>query len=165
MVSNQPNSRPQKSLSTRLLNWLGLTNETTIKVYHGYGHTEKMTIYGHVLKLSPLPRARYTKSVVNNTLALLRLFVVKPYPHATVEMDWEGTKYTARTDTDGFFLFEWKDKPPLPHGWHEITVNLIQEGSVVSASGKGSIYVPYQTQYGFISDIDDTFLISHSANF
>src|SRR5688500_20140372 len=80
-------------------------------------------------------------------------------------MDWEGTKYTARTDTDGFFLFEWKDKPPLPHGWHEITVNLIQEGSVVSAAGKGSIYVPCQTQYGFISDIDDTCLISYSANF
>ncbi|MBC8154816.1 MAG: App1 family protein, partial [Bacteroidetes bacterium] len=27
----------------------------------------------------------------------------------------------------------------------------------------GEVHVPYPTQYGFISDIDDTFLISHSA--
>lgn len=165
MLSSNPNSRPQKSFTTRFLNWLGLTNEINIKVYHGYGHTEKMTIYGHVFRLSPLPRTRYTQSIINNTLALLRLFIVKPLPHVTVQMEWEGVKHTARCDEDGFFKFEWKDQPPLPHGWQEIQVNMLNERGEVAATGEGSIYVPYPTQYGFISDIDDTFLISHSANF
>jgi phosphatidate phosphatase APP1 len=34
----------------------------------------------------------------------------------------------------------------------------------VIAQSKGHVYVPFDTQYGFISDIDDTFLISHSSN-
>ena len=35
---------------------------------------------------------------------------------------------------------------------------------IVIATATGHVYIPYNTQYGFISDIDDTFLISHSSN-
>ena len=155
---------PKRTLKDRLFQWLRLTNETIIKVYHGYGHINKMTIYGHVLKLGPQPRRRYTKSVIRNTLALLRLFIVKPFPHANVQIEWEGTVYKTKTDTDGFFRFEWKDKPPLPHGWHTVVVKMVDNGGQEITRGEGAIYIPYATQYGFISDIDDTFLISHSAN-
>lgn len=153
----------KKDFKTRLLNWLGLTDETIIKVYHGYGHSEQLSIYGHVFKLSPLPRSRYSKSVMNNAIALLRLFMVKPFPEVSLQMNWEGQLLTTKTDKDGFFKFDWKDEPPLEQGWHEVTVQMISEEGIV-AEGKGSVYVPYTTQYGFISDVDDTFLISHSSN-
>src|SRR4030095_6233864 len=55
------------------------------------------------------------------------------------------------------------DEPPLPQGWQEVTVKA-KSGEMEIASSKGHIYIPYATQYGFISDIDDTFLISHSSN-
>ena len=155
---------PKKTLRQRLLNWLRLTDSTIIKVYHGYGHTEQLTIYGHVLKFGPLPRRHFSKSAITNTLALLRLFMVKPYPKATVQMEWEGEKFIAETDADGFFRFEWKDKPPLPQGWQDVTVSMLNKNGDIIAQGKGSTYIPYPTQYGFISDIDDTFLISHSSN-
>ena len=154
----------KKTLRQRLLNWLRLTDSTIIKVYHGYGHTEQLTIYGHVLKFGPLPRRHFSKGAITNTLALLRLFMVKPYPKATVQMEWEGEKFTAETDADGFFRFEWKDKPPLPQGWQDVTVSMLNKNGDIVAQGKGSTYIPYPTQYGFISDIDDTFLISHSSN-
>ena len=65
---------------------------------------------------------------------------------------------------DGFFKFEWQDEPPLEQGWHELNVQMLNgEGHAVK-EGKGNLYIPYPTQYGFISDVDDTFLISHSAN-
>src|SRR6476469_8885460 len=48
-----------KNWKARLMHWLGLTNEVTIKVYHGYGHAEQITVYGHVFQLSPLPRKKY----------------------------------------------------------------------------------------------------------
>jgi phosphatidate phosphatase APP1 len=38
-----------------------------------------------------------------------------------------------------------------------------RHGRVIGSS-TGQLYIPYETQYGFISDIDDTFLISHSSN-
>lgn len=145
------------------MRWLGLTSEVTIKVYHGYGHADQMNLYGHVFRLSPLPRKKYHKSFIRNTLALLRLFLVKPYPNLDVEMTWEGQLLKTQTDEDGFFRFSWKDVPPLPQGWHKVEVRALVGGKVISCS-VGSIYIPYDTQYGFISDIDDTFLISHSSN-
>ncbi|MFN2457874.1 MAG: App1 family protein [Chitinophagaceae bacterium] len=151
-------------LKTGFFNWFRLTNEITIKVYHGYGHADQLAIYGHVFALSPLPRKRYRQSVITNTLALLRLFFVRPMPGAPLRTEWQGKKLTTQTDKDGFFKFEWKDEPPLEQGWHELTVELVYDGKAVAAQGKGNIYIPYPTQYGFISDIDDTFLISHSAN-
>ncbi|MFL5739212.1 MAG: App1 family protein [Flavisolibacter sp.] len=151
-----------KSWKAGLMRWLGLTNEVTIKVYHGYGHAEQIIVYGHVFQLSPLPRKKYRKSFVRNTLALLRLFIVRPFPGLKVQLDWKDKKMETETDQDGFFRFEWKDQPPLPQGWQEVMVHAGENGSLAQA--KGSVYIPYPTQYGFISDIDDTFLISHSSN-
>jgi phosphatidate phosphatase APP1 len=159
-TADQPVS---KSWRTRLFHWLGLTNEPSVKVYHGYGHGDQLTIYGHVFKFSPLPRTKYGKSVIHNTWALLRLFIVKPLAEANVTMQWEGQTYATKTDKDGFYKFDWKEKPPLPQGWQEITIRASINNQII-ASSKGSVYVPYDTQYGFISDIDDTFLISHSAS-
>src|SRR5688572_569601 len=147
----------------KVLEWFGLTNEPTVKVYRGYGQSESLTLYGHVFKLSPIPPKRYHKSVLHNTLALLRLFMVKPFADADVELEWEGRLMQCKTDKDGFFKFEWKDEPPLPEGWQEVNVTAHYNGQLIAAS-KGTIYVPSETQYGFISDIDDTFLISHSSN-
>src|SRR6476659_3513757 len=95
-------TRKPKGLKARLLRWLGLTNEVTIKVYHGYGYVEQFNIYGHVFSLSPLPRKKYRKSFVRNTLALLRLFMVKPCACMHVELEWEQKKFSCETDRDGF---------------------------------------------------------------
>jgi phosphatidate phosphatase APP1 len=152
-----------RSLKARFMNWLGLTNEVTIKVYHGYGHGNQLVIYGHVFKLSPTPRKKYRKSFLRNTWALLRLFMVKPYAGIALEMHWKNQVYFSTTDTDGFFKFDWKDKPPLPQGWNEVVVKAKIDDTIIAES-KGHVFIPYSTQYGFISDIDDTFLISHSSN-
>ncbi|HYH15406.1 MAG TPA: phosphatase domain-containing protein, partial [Flavisolibacter sp.] len=151
-----------KSWKTRLLNLIGLTDEVTIKVYHGYGHEESISLFGHVLRIGPLPRTRYNQTFLGNTASLLRLFMVKPIGNVTVQTEWNGQVITAKTDDNGFFKLEWKDEPPLEQGWHQMCVKLIDYS--VKAEGKGAIYIPYNTQYGFISDIDDTFLISHSSN-
>ena len=151
------------SIRQRIMQRLGLTREVTIKVYNGYGHAEQMNIYGHVFRLSPLPRKKYRKSFIRNTLALLRLFFVQPFAGIKVEMQWENLTHHAETDQDGFFRFTWKDATPLTQGWQEVKVVARMQDSII-AEAKGQIYIPYDTQYGFISDIDDTFLISHSSN-
>jgi len=161
-MSKNDQQKP-KNLKQRFMNWLGLTNEVTIKVYHGYGYGNQLVTYGHVFKLSPTPRKKYRKSFLRNTWALLRLFMVEPYPLLNLEMHWEDQVLFCKTDTDGFFKFDWKDQPPLPQGWKELTVKAKINDTVIAES-TGHVFIPYPTQYGFISDIDDTFLISHSSN-
>ena len=162
-IVTAPPAETKPGLRSRIYRFFGITRQIVIKVYHGYGHADQLVIYGQVLRQSPLPRRRYSKSVLNNTWALLRLFMVKPYPFAKLETNWQGRKLTTEADKDGFFKFEWKDEPPLEQGWHGMTVRMTSDrGEAIE--GKGQVYIPYTTQYGFISDVDDTFLISHSAN-
>jgi phosphatidate phosphatase APP1 len=162
MQSHDQQPKSRKNWKERLLNWLGLTNEITIKAYHGYGHEKLVTLNGHVFKLSPLPRTRYTKSVINNTLALLRLFIVKTCPDVQVKLIWQGQSFLTHTDKDGLYKFEWV-AGSITQGWKEVEVRAIKD-DLILAKTIGYVYIPYSTQYGFISDIDDTFLISHSSN-
>lgn len=71
------------------------------------------------------------------------------------------------TGADGFFSYEWKTAEPLvPGSWMPVraVVDGGQVGVLGEISGDGKIYVPPQARYAFVSDIDDTFLISHSAD-
>jgi phosphatidate phosphatase APP1 len=100
---------------------------------------------------------------VRNTLALLRLFLIKPLCDVELELEWKGKLHRVKADKDGFFRFEWEDSEPLEKGWKSLMVNAYQNGSLL-AKGTGRLLIPHDSQYVFISDIDDTFLISHSAN-
>lgn len=168
--NNQNNTKvlaaqlPKRSWKERFFHLLRLTAEPNIKVYRGYGHAGHITLYGQVFKLSPLGRKKYRKNVWTNALALLRLFIVEPWPGVTVQLNWNNETITAVTEKDGFFKMEWDPADHPSTGWHDVEVELVSPKLRYTVKGKGHIFIPYTTQYGFISDIDDTFLISHSSN-
>ncbi|MBO9570977.1 MAG: DUF2183 domain-containing protein, partial [Chitinophagaceae bacterium] len=156
-----------KRIREMLFRWIRLTNRPVVKVYHGYGGNGEMVVFGHVLSLSPLPRKKYRQNIWTNTFALIRLFMVKPIAGARVQLLYEGNIIENTAESDGFFRLQWKPAVmPVP-GWHKVEVSLA-EGVVKKYYGEikgvGEIYVPHIRQYAIISDIDDTFLISHSAN-
>ena len=136
----------------------------TVKVYHGYGHKENLVVYGHVLAGKPIGRKKYTDNIVSNIIHLIKLFFVKPVPDVRVRLQWEDQQFYDKTETDGFFKFEWQSSSSVPAGWHAVTVHLLDAEEQVVATGEGKIFVPHSTQYAFISDIDDTVLVSHSAD-
>lgn len=152
-----------QSWKEKFLNLFRLSALPAIKLYRGYGHMNCFTVFGHVLNLTSFPRRKYRRGIIRNTLALLRLFMVKPAACVDVEMEWKGKKYRTKSDIDGFFKFDWEDTEPFEKGWLQVNVIALIDGQMIAAS-KGEVYVPEDTQYIFISDIDDTFLISHSGN-
>lgn len=135
----------------------------TIKVYHGYGHKESLVVYGHVLATKPDVSPRYTNNVVYNIFHLIKLFFVTPLPAAKLQLQWREQTFETVSEADGFFKFEWQSDSLVTAGWHAITIYLRDEQNQIKSSGQGKIFVPHSTQYGFISDIDDTVLVSHSA--
>jgi phosphatidate phosphatase APP1 len=148
----------------KLMQWLRLSDVLTIKLYHGYGYEQKLFIQGHVLALSAMPRKKYRNKLLVNLFSLIRLFIVKPVAGAHVQLRWDEKIIKAETDADGFFKFEWTSAKNPGFGWHEILVELINAKAEVVTTSNGFIFIPHATQYGFISDIDDTFLISHSSS-
>lgn len=90
--------------------------------------------------------------------------MVEPYKCAKLSMEWEGMLLHTETQDDGFFKFEWFPVVPPKPGWHNITINLEEEQYLAQKiHGVGKVNIPFHSTYAFISDIDDTFLISHSS--
>jgi phosphatidate phosphatase APP1 len=149
-----------------ILTWLRLTDDYVLKVYHGYGNASEMLLFGHVFSLSPLPRKKYRKNFWTNTLALLRSFMVWRVADAVVTVEWEDQLVHSTTAKDGFFRLDWKTKNPAKPGLHTVQVQLrkspAKDASII-ATAPGYIVVPHANQYAFVSDIDDTFLVSHSS--
>lgn len=153
-----------KKIKHKILFLFKLNNKPVIKVYRGYGDSEKIIVFGHVLKLSPLGRKTYRQSWLVNIFSMLRLFMVKPYACAKLMMEWEGEKYYAESQDDGFFRFEWNPIVKPAAGWYKLIVHLNEEKySIKKITGEGEFHILFKSQYTFISDIDDTFLISHSS--
>jgi len=152
-------------LKEKFLFALRLTDEPRVKLYNGYGNRTQCFVFGHVLSFGPVPRRRYRKNFLSNTLAVLRLFMVKPVSGALLQFTWEGNVQTTKSASDGFFRFEWKPVTPLEPGWHAVEVQWLhsKKGTVLS-TGQSFISIPHFNQFAFISDIDDTFLVSHSSN-
>jgi phosphatidate phosphatase APP1 len=136
---------------------------TAVKVYHGYGHTHDLIVFGHVFQKLPRKRTRYSNNIFTNALHLLQLFFVKPLAGVRVRLTWYDQLLESKTEKDGFFKFEWKATHEVFAGWHTVIVESLNDDGTISAKGQGMVFIPHSTQFGFISDIDDTIMISHSA--
>ncbi|MGF1923742.1 MAG: App1 family protein, partial [Bacteroidia bacterium] len=137
--------------------------KVSIKVYHGYGHTHNLVLYGHAFKFKARTTQIYSKNLFVNIFHLFKLFVVKPYPFVNLRLHFYNQQVEQKAAYDGFFKFEWKANQDVAAGWHDVKVEALDNQDEVLATAVGKIYVPHITQYAFISDIDDTVMVSHSA--
>ncbi len=143
-----------------------LQKGASLKLYKGFANHKSCYIYGHALSISPIKKKHFRNFFLYNFIALLRLFMVRPIKNAVVVLQWKNKTYTAKTAADGFFKFEWAHEEQLLPGLYEVEAMLMKRNStnIVKARISGTLIVPSATDYSFISDIDDTFLISHSSN-
>ncbi len=155
-----------QKIKIKLFRLFRLRQGPVLKLYTGFGNDSSCIIYGHALSLSPLPRKKFRNFFLFNSVALLRLFMVKPLKNATVKLLWEEKEFETVTEKDGFFKFEWTPSVPLPIGSYKVKGLLIKKGTSqkVTATAEAEVIIPSPTAFTFISDIDDTFLISHSSN-
>ena len=134
-----------------------------LQVYDGYGHTENLNLFGNVYKGKPARERKYTKNVFANISRLLKLFFIKPVANAKLRLHWQGIVIETSTEKDGFFKFAWESPTHLEAGWQEGLVQLVDDNGSVLRSETAKVYVPHITQYAFVSDIDDTVMMSYSA--
>ena len=134
-----------------------------VKVYHGYGHSGSLVVYGHVFRKEPRLFKESGNRFSSNLVQLLKLFRVRTVPDAAIEVRLAGQCTEGRTEYDGFFRIEITPLHHLEAGWHPVVVNYTDRNKAILASSEGSVFVPHISQYAFISDIDDTIMQSFSA--
>ncbi|QEM07080.1 DUF2183 domain-containing protein [Mucilaginibacter rubeus] len=138
-------------------------NERSVRIYDGYGYTDNFFISGHVLIKNKTALRHFTNNPFSNAIQILKMFSVKPLADVRVQLIWKHHELYAITRNDGFFLFEWQSIAKVASGWHQVKINVLDENENTQVTGDGRIYVPHSTQYAFISDIDDTILVSYSS--
>jgi phosphatidate phosphatase APP1 len=132
----------------------------SVKNYNGYAYGNHLHAFGHVFenKIPELPA--HGKTIFTNLFYLFRCFKVKPSAGVTVLLQKESQNLSTVTEDDGFFSFKWEEVTALTPGWHDISAGI----QLTDSSSTAKVFVPFTTQFAFISDVDDTILISHSAS-
>lgn len=134
-----------------------------LKLYRGYVNEEELIVSGHVFKSWAPDKYRLDNKGIRHAVSVLHMFRIEPYPNVEVTLIFKGLKVTTRTLDDGFFRFTLPFNEDLESGWHLYEVSCkIYDFGIVNC---GELLKPFESKLGIISDIDDTFLISHSNSF
>lgn len=159
---------PFKKLRIFLKSQLGWLDELQILPYIGFGNEKKIFVKGHVLEAKALAKPKNNHSMWQNALAMLKRYSSDEIPGVKVKAIIGGYEVITETNFDGSFNFEIdvNFKIPENENWHKIRFELLddisKEKRKVTAEGECMI-LNKASSFGIISDIDDTFLVSHST--
>ena len=177
-MSAQPNLPINRfdALKKRLFSRLGIDKPYRIVYYRGFGgpaqEDEPGSIWlkGRVLRERDLPTPSDEDSFWQNLLATYQRFNGDEVPNVTVYIEAFGQAYTAITDTEGFFDITIQPPRHLPPGRVWFPVRYMLKDVVQPRTGEpvvndGYLMVsPLFSQFGVISDIDDTVLMTGATS-
>lgn len=131
-----------------------------LKLYRGYVNDEELVVFGHLFESWAPDKFSIDKKGIKHAHAILHKFRIKPLENFKVRLKFRDLDVTTKTQKDGYFRFTIPYNTPLEPGWHEyeVTCKMYEFGMIE----KGELLKPYPSKLAIISDIDDTFLISHS---
>lgn len=131
-----------------------------IRTYRGFANGNRAVILGHVLKGTKNEKQiEVYRSPLKHAYNVLKMFFMhSPDRPVTFEVEFRGDRHEVKTDNNGFFFHE-MTIPDLEPGWHRY--NVLANKKTIH---QGLFVMPCETKYGIISDIDDTYLVSHSTS-
>lgn len=149
---------PSEGLLQRLV---GHNHQPTLRLYHSYGDTDRILVMGHALMSRPPKPEKYKNGFWPNVRSMLHLFSVAAIPHANVRIRVGNEIREIQAADDGFFAAEWPPSQTFTEIWQDVEAELMDYPGV---NAKGKIYMPQAAPFAVISDIDDTFLVTHTSN-
>lgn len=134
-----------------------------LKLYRGYVNEGHLVVFGHVFESWAPDKFRTDRRGIKHAFSIIHMFRIKPLKNIKVQLKFKNLQVTTKTLDDGYFRFDVPFFEKLESGWHKyfITCKLGEIGIIE----QGELLKPFESKVGIISDIDDTFLISHSNNF
>lgn len=134
-----------------------------IKLYRGYVNDQELVVFGHVFESWAPDKYKIDRKGYRHVKSVYKMFTIDPITNATVKLHFKDLEVVTKTTDDGYFRFNLPYNKFLESGWHEYAVSCqIGERGIVET---GELLKPFKSKLGIISDIDDTFLISHTHNF
>lgn len=133
-----------------------------LKLYRGYANEQELIVMGHVFNSNKVKDYDFKKNNFKNAKAIINLFQTKTKANADVYLKYKNTTIHTKTLDDGHFKFCIPIDATVGFGWIDYEVSIVHNNEIIVE--KASYIRPIQGSLGIISDIDDTFLVSHTAN-
>lgn len=162
-------------LKNRLFSRLDAGKPYRIIYYRGFGSPTAVWLKGRVLRQRDLSIPSDRDTFWQNLLATYQRFESDEVPDVIVRVEAFGQAYTTVTDEEGYFELTINPPNDLPPGraWFPVRYSLdnvtqpateeTSDHQPVVKDGYLMISPPY-SQFGVISDIDDTVLVTDATN-
>jgi phosphatidate phosphatase APP1 len=157
-------------LKEKLFGRLDANKPYRIVYYRGFGSPSAVWLKGRVLRERDLSTPSDQDTYWNNLLATYQRFETDEVPNVTVRVDAFGQTHTTTTDEEGYFEVTINPPNDLPPGrvWFPVTYSLdgvTQPTTGEAVQKEGYLMVsPVFSQFGVISDIDDTVLVTGATS-
>lgn len=135
-----------------------------IQLYRGYVNDQELIVFGHVFKSWAPDKYEIDRRGYHHAKSVIKMFTINPINNMEVTLHFKGLEITTKTLNDGYFRFSIPFNQYLDSGWHHYEVSCGRNGAIGIVE-QGELLKPFKSKLAIISDIDDTFLISHSHNF
>ena len=133
-----------------------------LKLYRGYANEQELIVMGHVFKPTTIEEYNFQKKNVKNATSVIKMFQIKTQANANVYLDHNNIKIHTKTLNDGYFKFCVPLNQNTTYGWIDYEVSIMYKNESITT--RDSYIRPHKGNLGIISDIDDTFLVSHTLN-
>lgn len=157
-------------LKNRLFGRLDANKPYKIVYYRGFGSPTAVWLKGRVLRQNDLSTPSDNDRFWQNILATYQRFESDEVPGVTVRVEAFGQAHTAVTDEEGYFEVTINPPNDLPPGraWFPVRYSLdglAQPNTQEPVVKDGHLLVsPPFSQFGIISDIDDTVLVTGATS-
>ena len=148
---------------------LNTNDPLQVLTYRSYGTLNRLYVKGRVLKDKNIRKAEGRDTLWNNLLDMYKRFESDEVPNATLQVEFQGKDHTVISDKEGYFTITFSAEKPLvwEDMWHEMNVELVAAPYSFTAGIRNTASVlvpPPDAEYGIISDIDDTVVITSATN-
>lgn len=133
-----------------------------LKLYRGYANTQELVVMGHVFKTKSKEEYNFQKKNFKNATSIIKMFRLNTIANTDVYLEFENKIIHTKTLKDGYFKFCIPIQEDNAYGWINYKVHILYGSEKIETTE--SYIRPHQGNLGIISDIDDTFLISHTRN-
>ncbi|MGD1892247.1 MAG: App1 family protein [Cyclobacteriaceae bacterium] len=143
-----------------------LIDPVVILPYLGFGNHERVSLNGRILEDEGINEPVRTASKWRNLRSMMKRFNSDEIPNARLRVYFQNQVQEVRADNEGYFNVNFAvdpDKLDQNALWHPIQLELLDkivEGQE-EVESVGEVLIPdKKTEFGVISDVDDTILIS-----
>jgi phosphatidate phosphatase APP1 len=156
------NQQPYKS---SIKHWLGMLSSPQIVPFIGFGNNYSTYIIGEVVEANGISKPKEGQSALQNIAAMIRRYVSNEIEGVRVEIKYLGLSQVVTTDKHGIFRCTFEHASLVPDKlWHKVYIRLAEPGygSDIEVTGE-VLTINGLPQFGVISDVDDTILVSYAA--